>query len=575
MSHDSVDAIIIGAGHNGLVCACYLAQAGLKVLVLERRTIPGGAVVTEDDIFPGFRVDTCSTFHILIHTTPIVQELQLARFGLDYLEMDPFAFAPFPDGSAIHFYRDLEHTCQEIARLSPHDADAYRAFVRLWLPFNRAVFATFLAPPAPGSMLTSILRRERGRLRDLVGLGKSTDLLRVVMASYGQVICEHFQDERVRGALGWLAAQAGVGPDDSGGGEMLAWQTIYHDIGVWRPRGGSGMLTQALSRCLAHHGGQVLTDAEVEQILVEDRRARGVRLRNGQQFMAPRIIANTHVQTTLLDLVAPEQLPSALRHRLQHLRIANGLGITARCITDDLPRYHHSPRQRPSNTDSDHPSQAHTANQIALPAHRGMQLLCPSLDYLSRAYYQYQLGQTPDQPAVLAMTPTATDPSLAPPGQHLLYLWAQYHPYTLTDGRSWESIRAREAEKLLDVIAAYAPNIKNAVRDIYIKSPVDLERIGGLRRGHLMHIDMSLDQMFMFRPLPELAHYRTPIAGLYLTGASTHPGGGVSGASGYNTAHVVLRDLQRSQGRRIWPAIAAGALVAGGALAINKRRTRA
>jgi phytoene dehydrogenase-like protein len=513
------------------------------VLVLERRAIPGGAVVTEDDLFPGYHVDTCSTFHILIHTTPIVQELELKRFGLEYLEMDPFAFAPFPDGSCIHFYRDLDRTCNEIARLSPRDAEAYRAFVQLWLPFNRAVFATFLAPPSPGPMLRSILWHERSRLRSLIGLGKSTDLLRVIMASYGQVVREHFADERLRGALAWLAAQSGTGPDDPGGGEMLAWQAIYHDIGVWRPRGGSGMLTQALVRCLEHYGGQVLTAAEVVQIQVENQRACGVILRDGRQFAASCIVANAHVQTTLLDLVPPDQLPASLRHRLQHLRIANGVGMTVRCITDDLPRYGLTPYAPSTNVER---------GKVPEPAHSGMQLLCPSLKHLARAYYQYRLGQTPDCPAVLAMTPTATDPSLAPPGKHLLYLWAQYHPYRLANGQSWDDIREREAQKLLDVVATYAPNIKDAVRGIYIKSPVDLERIGGLRQGHIMHLDMTLDQMFMFRPLPELAQYRTPIAGLYLTGAGTHPGGGVSGAPGYNTAHIVLRDLARSRRQRPW-----------------------
>jgi phytoene dehydrogenase-like protein len=559
-----LDAIIVGAGHNGLVCACYLAQAGLKVLVLERCAIPGGAVVTEDDLFPGYHIDTCSTFHIVIHTTPIVQDLGLARFGLQYLEMDPFAFAPFPDGSCLHFYRDLDRTCAAIARLSPRDADAYRAFVRRWLPFNRAVFATFLALPSPGAMLGSILRRERGRLRSLVGLGKSADLLRVVMASYGQVVREHFTDERVRGALAWLAAQSGTGPDDPGGGELLTWQAIYHDIGVWRPRGGSGMLTRALVHCLEHHGGQVLTDAEVAQILVEDGQARGVILRNGQRFTAPRVIANAHVQTTLLDLVPPDQLPAPLRHRLQHLRVANGMGMTARYITDELPHYLSSIAPSPRSGEG-------VGGEVA---HHGMQLLCPSLDYLARAYYQYQLGQTPDQPAVLAMTPTATDPSLAPPGKHLLYLWAQYHPYHLANGQNWDDIRAREAEKMLAVLATYAPNIKDAIRGVYIKSPMDLERSGGLRRGHLMHLDMTLDQMFIFRPLPELAQYRTPIAGLYLTGASTHPGGGVSGAPGYNTAHVVLHDLAQGQGRSAWAALGAGALGVGGALAVRKLMQR-
>ncbi len=520
------DAVIVGAGHNGLVCGCYLARAGLRVLVVERRHIVGGAVVTESDIFPGYALDTCSSFHIVVKALPIIDELGLERFGLDYLPLDPFAFAPFPDGASLTFYRDLDRTCASIARLNTGDAERYRQFVTLWGTFNEPVYATFLAPPRPGAMLGSILKRRRGHWRDMIGLGKSADLLKAIFGSYSQLIDAWFEDERLKAALGWLAAQSGTGPDDPGGGEMLAWQILCHQSGVWRPRGGSGMLSQALAACFEHHGGEVRVSAPVAEILVRDGRAIGVRLAEGEVIPARCVISNAHVQTTLLELIGADQLAPELVRRIRHLRIANGMGMTVRCTADALPDYIASPMIDGQPND----------------AHYGMQLICPSMSYLRRAFHESELGRPASAPALLAMTPTVLDPSLAPPEKHIFNIWAQWHPYQLADGAEWTPDRGRsEADKMLAIVDDYAPGFTSRVTGIYVKTPLDLERIGGLLRGHLMHIDMTLDQMFFFRPLPELANYRTPIAGLWLTGASTHPGGGVSGAPGYNTAHEILR----------------------------------
>ncbi len=524
------DVVIVGAGHNGLVCGCYLARAGLRVLVTERRDRVGGAVITEDDIFPGYALDTCSSFHIVIKALPIIEELGLERFGLEYLPMDPFGFAPFPDGTSITFWRDLDRTCDSIAKLNPRDAEAYRQFITLWARFNEPVYATFMAPPRMGAMMGSILRQPRAKLRGMLGIGEGADLLQAVLGSYGQLIDRTFEDERLKAALAWFAAQGGMGPDDPGGGEQMAWQIMCHTTGCWRPRGGSGMLTQALARCLESHGGVVRTDAAVAEILVRGGVTRGVRLASGEQIAATCVISNAHVQTTLLDLVGADKLPPALTRKIQTLRIANGMGMTIRCTADALPSYTALPM----------------AGDQANETHPGMQMLCPDMVTLRRAFHQSEMGHTPDVPLVLGMTPTAMDPELAPPGKHIFNIWAQWHPYALADGAQWDdALREREAEKLLAVVEQYAPGFRQHISGIYIKSPVDLERIGGLLRGHLMHIDMTLDQMFMFRPVPELANYQTPIAGLWLTGASMHPGGGVSGAPGYITAHEVLKSWKR------------------------------
>ncbi len=533
---------MIGAGHNGLTCAAYLAKAGYKVLVLERRHIVGGAVVTETDLVEGFRLDTCSSYHVVINGTPVVQDLELEKFGLEYLDIDPWGFAPFPNGNHIIFYRDVDRTADTIARFSPRDAEAYRHFMRRWMRFNETMMAVFCTPPSLTAVSKAVIAREMkdGNWRGLAraargGPGAMTDMLRTIFSPYGQVIEETFESPEVRAALAWLGAQSGPGPNEAASGELLAMQqSLYHLLGVRRPRGGSGMLTQALARCVEHWGGRVEVNSAVREILTEGGRVVGIETIHGDRYEAPTVISNAHVQTTLLKLLPPSALSATLRRRVENIKIANGFGMTVRYGMESLPNY------------TARPTLAEDGTVAAGEHHRGMQLLCPSMDYLLRTYGQAELGQPPTRPAVIAMTPSAVDPSLAPPGKHVLYIWAQTHPYRLSNGENWAEIKQREADKCLQVVEDFAPGIKEAVVGQYIKSPVDLEEIGGLVRGNLMHIDMSIGQMFMFRPLPELANYRTPLKGLYLTGASTHPGGGVSGAPGYNTARTVLTDLKRA-----------------------------
>lgn len=556
------DVIMIGAGHNGLTCAAYLAKAGYKVLALERRHIVGGAVVTESDLVEGFKLDTCSSYHVVINGTPIVQELELEKFGLDYIDVDPWGFAPFPNGNSITFYRDVDRTAETIARFSPHDAEAYRHFMRRWMRFNETMMAVFCTPPSLTAVSKAVIARElkEGRWGNLLksGLGSSavsTDMLRTIFSPYGQVIQETFESPEVRAALAWLGAQSGPGPNEAASGELLAMQqSLYHLLGVRRPRGGSGMLTQALARCLEHWGGEVRLSSAVRQILTENGRVLGVETVNDERFYAPIVISNAHVQTTLLKLLAEGTLAPRLQRRVENIKVANGFGMTVRYGMRHLPNY----TAQPTRDDA-------TGEIRAGEHHRGMQLLCPSMEYLLQTYGEAELGQPPSRPAVIAMTPSAIDPSLAPEGQHVLYIWAQTHPYKLSNGENWSDIKQREADKCLQVVEDFAPGIREAVVGQYIKSPVDLEEIGGLVRGNLMHIDMSIGQMFMFRPLPELANYRTPVAGLYLTGASTHPGGGVSGAPGYNTAQIVLKDLNRGGQTKITSSrlAQAGALAAG------------
>lgn len=548
------DVIVVGGGHNGLTCACYLQKAGLRVVVLERRPIVGGAVCTET-MFGGYRIDVGSSAHIMIHLTPVIRELELERFGLEYIDMDPFAFFPLPDGSgAIEFWRDLDKTCASIEKISPRDAEAYRRFVEFWGAINEGVFKVFLKPPTPGNLVATMATGQFNRAES-GSTGGSLDTLRRIFTSYGQLIDEWFESAPMRTALTWLAAQSGPPPEEIGTADFAGWHAMLHHSGAKHPRGGSGMLTQAMQRCLEYHGGEVRLDAEVDQIDVAGSKVRGVRLKNGEQIAAQTVVSNAHVQTTLLGLVGREQLPGDLGARVERIRVGNGFGMTVRCAADALPDYIAAP-----SGGKPHPS------------HHGLQLLCPSVDYLHQAYRDFRQGMPARDPAVIAMTFSAIDPDVAPAGKHTLFLWAQYHPYELRSGEHWDAIADREADKLLEALYRYAPNMRGAITNRYVQTPLELERKLGLLRGNVMHVEMSFDQMFCFRPLPELSAYKVPqIGGLYLTGASTHPGGVVFAASGYNAARVVLHDLQPS---RLWPGVAGLVVGAAGAALFGAARRK-
>ncbi len=513
------DVVVVGAGHNALVAACYLARDGLDVEVVERRDVVGGAVSTVER-FAGFRMDVGSSAHIMVRHTGIVDDLDLGAVGLDYLDLDPWGFAPFGD-DAIAFRVDLDATCASIEKVcGARDADAYARFVTDWSARNARIFDAFQRPPTLANLGRHLWSVGRG-----TGLA-GPELSRQFLTTGDSLLDEHFDDERLKTALAWLGAQSGPPSHEVATADLVGWNTMMHRLPPGHPKGGSGMLSVALARRLESLGGTLRLSDGCARIFGRDGRVTGIEVDSGDRIAARTVVAGCHVLTTV-ELLG-DALPAAFAERARRtIRVGNGIGMVVRLATTDLPRY-------PAGLGGDE--------------WRALQLLAPSRTFLRAAHGRFSAGLPPERPAAVAMTFSAFDDTLAPPGRHNVTVWGQWHPYELSNGEDWDAIREREGTKLVDAVDAAAPGFADSVEQMHVQTPLDLERELGLRRGNVMHVEMGLDQMFAWRPLPELSGYRTPLGGLYLTGASTHPGGGVFGASGRSAARVVLAD--RVRGRR-------------------------
>ena len=523
----TVHVVVVGAGHNGLVAACYLARAGLRVEVLERDEVLGGAVSTVER-WPGVRVDRGSSAHVIIRHSGIVEELDLAAHGLRYIDCDPWGFAPAPspgdpgrNGRPLVFSVDLDATCASIAAAcGPEDAAAYRRFVGVWGPRSRAVAASFGRRPSPAGLIRSFW--PMGAPSDGRPRTPGADLAVDFLGSGDALLDRWFTSERLKAALAWFGAQSGPPMSEPGTAAMVAWVALLHDVPPGHPMGGSGGLTAALRRRLESDGGRVVLGDGAARLLIEDDadgvRVAGVQTVSGRQVRAGAVLAACHVQATreLAGDAAPPALATA------DPPLGNGFGLVVRALTDSPPVY---------------------PGVSAEQSLQGLQLLCTNRADLAAAHGDWLAGRLPRAPVPLAMSFSASDPTLAPAGQHVVTIWGQWYPYALADGSDWDALAEAEGHRLVEAVDRHAPGFASSVQRLYVQTPLALERELSLPRGNVMHVEMGLASMFAFRPTPALSGYRVPgLPGLYLAGASTHPGGGVSGNSGRTAARVLLAD---------------------------------
>jgi phytoene dehydrogenase-like protein len=529
------DIIIIGAGHNGLVAAAYLSRAGYRVLVLERREVVGGACVTEA-VWPGYKVSTAAYVCSLLRPR-IIRELDLHRHGLELLARDPSSFTPFPDGRYLLLGPDRDASRREVAKFSARDAEAlgrYEAMLERIADFIEPLIE--VTPPDPWSRRPRDLYALARLGWQFVKLGRDGPRAVEVLTGAARTVLDRwFESEQLKATL---ATDAVIGAFAAPSMPGTAYVLFHHVMGecngargVWcYVRGGMGGITQALAAAARAAGAEIRLAAPVARILVRDARATGVVLEDGTEIGAPCIVSNADAQATFLRLLDLRELPAEFVTEVRAIDFSSA-SLKINLALGELPSFTALPGTTPG------------------PQHRGTIHIAPTLDYIERAYDDAKYGRPSERPMIECTLPSVVDPTVAPPGRHLMQLFVQYAPNRLREG-SWDDIKESFADRCLDVLAEYAPNIKDAVLERQVLSPLDLERRFGLTGGNIFQGAMGLERLFFLRPVAGYADYRTPIGGLYLCGSSTHPGGGVMGACGLNAAREILRDLRRQTSRK-------------------------
>jgi phytoene dehydrogenase-like protein len=524
------DAVVIGAGHNGLVCAFYLARAGLKVTVLERRAVVGGAAVTET-FHPGFRNSTAS-YTVSLLNPKVIADMGLVGHGLRVVERKVANFLPLPNGD--HLIVGEGRTRDEVARFSHRDAEAldhYNARLEAVADVVRAlVLATPPNMPLSGGPLEVLNELAKG-----VGLGRRLshldvtarrDLLALFSQSAGDWLDGWFESAPIKAALGFDGV---VGTYASPYSPGTAYVLLHGKKGAWgHAIGGMGAITQAMASACRDLGVEIRTDAAVSEVITDKGRARGVATSSGEVFRADLVVSNIHPKLLFEGLVDPGLLVPDFRERIARYRSGSGT-FRMNVALSELPRF--------------------TSLQVPGDHLTGGIIIAPSLAYMDRAFMDARRDGWSAAPIVEMLIPSTLDDSLAPPGRHVASLFCQHVAPRLSEGRSWDDHREGVADLMVATVDAQAPGFKASVVARQIFSPLDLERTFGLVGGDIMHGALSLDQMFSARPVLGYGDYRTPVRGLYQCGAGTHPGGGVTGAPGHNAAREVLRDLKMRNGR--------------------------
>ena len=534
------DVIVVGGGHNGLVAAAYLAAAGLKVTVLERRAQVGGAAATEE-FHPGFR-NSVAAYAVSLLSPTIIRDLDLDRHGLKLVERPLSNFLPLPDGRYLKIAPG--RTKGEIAKFSARDAerfDAYEARLERLTDVLRAL--ALKAPPnlatgqglAAGLMSLIETAKVGNRLRSL-GLEGQRDCLELFTRSAGEVLDQWFDSDPIKAILGFDGIVGTyASPYAAGTGYVLmhhCWGEVNGKRGQWgHAIGGMGAITQAMARSCAARGVEIRTGAAVSAILLEKGRAAGVVTGGGERIAARAVVSNLHPKLTFEQLLDPAALPSDFRARIASYRSGSG-SFRMNLALSELPSFSALP------------------GRVAAEHHVSGIVIAPSLAYMERAFFDARLSGWSAKPIVEMLIPSTLDDSLAPPGRHVASLFCQHVAPTLPDGRSWDEARETVADLMIETVEAYAPGFRASVIARQILSPLDLERDFGLFGGDIFHGQLSLDQLYSARPVLGHADYRSPIPGLYMCGASTHPGGGVTGAPGFNAAREMIRDFRARRWRR-------------------------
>ncbi|BBL46645.1 phytoene desaturase family protein [Metallosphaera sedula] len=511
------DVAIVGGGHNGLVTASYLAMNGLKVAVFERRDIVGGASVTEE-LWPGVKVST-GAYVLSLLRPRIIRDLRLEQFGLEVITKDPGLFVPFGNGRSLYIWSDLKKTQKEIEKFSRKDALAYEKWLKFWDPFYELADLLMLSPPPSWDDLDSLLSLAKVQGLNLSELAFP---LRSVVQDASSLLNEFFESEEVKAAL---VEDAVVGtmasPSTPGTAYVLAHHVLGEVNGVkgaWGyVKGGMGGVTQALRRSAEHLGVEIFTGAEVDSILVKGGKVEGVKLTNGKTVYSRIVVSNADPKTTFLRLLRDAELDEDFLRRIRSLK-SRGVSFKIVGYTEELPNF---------------------GNGTTLgPEHVASELILPSVDYVERAFIDAKSLGYSKEPWLSINIQSSVDPTVAPPGKFSFSIFGQYLPYS----KNLDDMRELVYQISIEKIREYAPNFKPVRYEVL--TPLDIERRFGITEGNIFHLDMTPDQLYVFRPLPGYHDYTTPVQGLYLCGSGSHPGGGVTGAPGFNAAQRILSDLR-------------------------------
>ena len=523
------DAIIIGGGHNGLTAAAYLAKAGKRVLVLERRHVLGGAAVTEE-IYPGFKYSVCS-YVVSLLRPEVIRDLELPKYDLEIVPLDS-TFTPMPDGNYLFRCGDHARTRREIARHSLTDAEAYEQYGQLMVQMAMAVKPLLgMIPPEPTTWNPKDLFGLAKLGNHMRGLGEKLlyELTKLMTMSSADFLAEWFETEVLKATM----SASGIigtfmGPRSPGTAYVLLHHYMGELDGAFRSwgfaRGGMGTISRVIADAARHYGAEIRTQAAVDQVLIRNDKAYGVVLQSGEEVHAQVVVSGVDPKRTFLKMVDARHLDAEFVNRVEKFKI-RGSSAKVNLALDALPNFTSLPGDGP-----------HLGGAISIS---------PSIDYIERAYDDAKYGDFSRLPYMDIIIPSLLDPSMAPPGKHVMSIFVQYAPYHLKNG-AWAERREEFGDTVIDTLSEYAPNLKNIILHRQVVTPWDLEQEFGLTEGNIFQGELTLDQLFFLRPVPGWAKYRTPIKNLYMCGACTHPGGGVMAASGRLAALEILKDMKRS-----------------------------